>query len=192
MSAEATQEQGRRSVSHTKRWLEATTYVELPFNVYQNEPLCQVELLSGSTKRFDLYGFMLGENSREVYVENKDYSSSNNLYAQYLEFLAHAYSATARTIKATSDRKAEFMWVTTHPFQVTQWTQLSSHQEVLKALQQHPEVLGEDDEPDEELARTVADRIWVLVLNKRQLEISLTTEEVGKVLPVLARKESTL
>lgn len=190
MPAEATQEKGRRGVARTKRWLEATTYVELLFNAYEDEALCEIETLSGS-KRFDMFGYLLGKNRRPVYVENKDYSSESNLYAQFLEFLAVSYSATAKRIQSTTDQKAEFMWVTTHPFKPARWTKLATPEEVLIALEKHPELLG-GAAIDHDLVRTVAARIWVLVLHDRQIEISLTHTEVLKIMPKLKRKEPTL
>lgn len=190
MAAEATQEKGRRGVATTKRWLEATTYVELPFNAYEDEAMCELETLAG-TKRFDMHGYLLFKKRRPVYVENKDYSSEADLYKQYLEFLAIAYSATAKRIQATSDQNAEFMWVTTHPFKAARWKKLATSEEVQIALKAHPEVLN-GAAVDDELVRTVASRIWVLVLNERQIEISLTHKEVMKVMGKLKRKEPTL
>jgi hypothetical protein len=190
MSAEATQEIGRRGVAHTKRWLEATTHVELRFNAYQDEALCELELLSG-TKIFDMFGFMLGPNRRPVYVENKDDTNYSRLYTAYQEFLANAYSATARRIQSTKDQKAEFMFVSTQPFNQSGWTTLATPDEIHKALKKHPEVLGEAT-VDDELVRLVAQRIWVLVMHQRQVEISLTHEEVMLVMPILKRKEPTL
>ena len=190
MSAEATQEKGRRAVAHTKRWLEATTYVELQFNAYEHDSMCELELLSG-TKTFDMFGFMLGANRRPVYVENKDDTNISRLYMAYQEFLANAYSATARRIQTTKDQKTEFMWVSTHPFNQDGWGKLTTPDELKTALAKNPDVLG-GAAIDDDLVRTVAQRIWVLVMNERQLEISLTHEEVLLVMPTLKRKEPTL
>lgn len=190
MSAEGTQEKGRRGVARTKRWLESTTYVELLFNAYEDEAMCQLELLAG-VKTFDMFGFILGDNRRPVYVENKDDTNVSRLYADYLEFLANAYSSTARRIQTTKDQNAEFMWVSTHPFSQNRWGRLATPEEIHTALEKHPKVLGSAT-VDQELVRTVAQRIWVLVMNHRQIEISLTQEEVLKVMPTLKRKKSTL
>lgn len=190
MSAEATQEKGRKGVARTKRWLEATTYLELLFNAYEDEAMCIVELLDG-TKRFDMYGFFLGENRREVFVENKDYSSDSGLYTQFQEFLAVAYSATAKRMQTKPDRKTEFIWVTTHPFKPSRWSMLESPDEMRDALTAHPEVLG-GAAVDDDLLRLAASRIWVFVLNPRQIDISLTHAELGLVMPYLKRKEPTL
>ncbi|MEV7768555.1 hypothetical protein [Microbacterium sp. NPDC086615] len=190
MSAEATQEKGRRGVAHTKRWLEATTYVELQFNAYEDEGMCELELLSG-TKTFDMFGFMLGPNRRPIYVENKDDTNTSRLYSDFQAFLANAYSATAKRIQTTKDQKAEFMWVSTHPFNQGGWGKLATPAEVKTALNKYPGVLG-GVAIDEDLVRLVAQRIWVLVMNQRQLEISLTHDEVLLVMPTLKRKEPTL
>lgn len=190
MSAEATQEKGRRGVAHTKRWLEATTFVELLFNAYEDDGMCELELLSG-TKVFDMYGYMLGPDRRPVYVENKDDTNVSRLYSAYQEFLANAYSATARRIQVAKDQKAEFMWVSTHPFNQGGWGKLATSEEVKAALGKHPGVLG-GVAIDDELLRTVASRIWVLVMNQRQLEISLTHDEVQLVMGPLKRKVPTL
>ena len=190
MSAEATQEKGRRGVAHTKRWLEATTYVELQFNAYQDEALCELELLSG-TKIFDMFGYMLGGDRRPVYVENKDDTNYSRLHSAYQEFLANAYSATAYRMKVTKDQRAEFMWVSTQPFNQGGWSDLATPEAIRSALNKHPDVLG-GEAIDDDLVRLVAQRIWVLVMNERQIDISLTHEEVMAVMPILKRKKSTL
>jgi len=190
MSAEATQEKGRRGVAHTKRWLEATTHVELQFNAYEDEGMCELELLAG-TKTFDMFGFMLGPNRRPVYVENKDDTNVSRLYSDYQAFLANAYSATAKRIQTTKDQKSEFMWVSTHPFNQAGWAKLATADEIKTALTKYSAVLG--GEPiDEDMVRLVAQRIWVLVMNHRQLDISLTHDEVMLVMPYLKRKAPTL
>ncbi|WP_204568800.1 hypothetical protein [Clavibacter zhangzhiyongii] len=190
MPAEATQEQGRIGVAQVQRWLEATTHLELPWNVYETPEMCEVQHFGGA-KFFDMSGQFLGKNKRLVYVENKNYTSDGGQYGQFQEFLAIAYSSTAKHIQNGLDRKAEFLWVTSHPFSLTRWSKLATHTEVRKALNDHPSFLG--DEPiDDDLLRTVADRIWVLVMNQRQVDISLTQEELWQVLPILKRKASTL
>lgn len=178
-------------VAQVQRWLEATTYLELPWNAYETPQMCQVQHLSGS-KLFDLAGWFLGENRREVYIENKSHTTSGgNQYADFQEFLAIAYSSTAKQLQSGLDRKTEFIWVTSHPFNLSRWAKLATYSELHKALKDKPAFLG-TEAIDEDLARTVANRIWVLVMNHRQIEISLTQEEVWRVIPILKRKVSTL
>jgi hypothetical protein len=42
-----------------KRWLESTTYLELPFNAYEHTAVCTEVRLDGEKKVFDLSGFFL-------------------------------------------------------------------------------------------------------------------------------------
>jgi hypothetical protein len=192
MPAEATQEQGRKGVETIKRWLEATTFIELQWNVYENWQYCSLVLLDGSVKRWDLAGAFLSKPRQKTYVENKDYGSAGDQANQFQEFLANCYSATARAIKDIGDIEAEFIWVTTHPFgPMSQWSQLATRESVLAALDKHPSVLG-DEAVDIDLAAVVAERIWVLVFNKKQEKLSLEREELDKVLAALKRKDSTL
>lgn len=191
MPAEQTQEQGRKGVALVQRWLESTTFLELNWNVYDNSPMCEVEHLGGY-KYFDLAGSFLGTDRREVYVENKNYSSDSGQYPHFQEFLAIAYSATAKVLQAgRQDRRTEFIWVTTHPFSLNRWANLASEEEVIRALEAKPEFLG-TTEIDPQIVRIVSDRIWVLVMNEKQIDLSLTQEEVWQVLALLKRKEATL
>jgi hypothetical protein len=191
MPAEQTQEQGRKGVALVQRWLESTTFLELNWNVYDNPEMCEVEHLGGA-KYFDLAGSFLGADRREVFVENKNYSSDGGQYGHFQEFLAIAYSATAKIQAAgRSDRKREFMWVTTHPFSLGRWANLASEAEVKLALAAKPEFLN-GAEIDESVVRLIATRIWVLVMHEKQIDISLTQEEVWDVLALLKRKGNTL
>lgn len=153
--------------------------------------MCTVPLLDGK-KVFDLAGQFLGSQSRPVVVENKSYSSDGGQYTQYQEFLATAYSATARALRDVGDTGHEFIWVTSHPFKLPKWSVLDSPQEVHEALAAFPKCLGEGHVVDSELVRTVASRVWVLVMNSKQESISLTAKELQQVFTVLPRKESTL
>ncbi|TFC94397.1 hypothetical protein E3T28_15215 [Cryobacterium sinapicolor] len=191
MPAEQTQEQGRKGVALVQRWLESTTFLELNWNVYDNSAMCEVEHLGG-VKYFDLAGSFLGANRREVFVENKNYSSDSGQYPHFQEFLAIAYSATAKVKNAgRMDRATEFIWVTTHPFSIKRWASLASEAEIRLALVARPEFLG-DTEVDEDIVRVVAGRIWVLVMHEKQIDLSLTQQEVWQVLALLKRKEATL
>ena len=191
MPAEQTQEQGRSGVALAQRWLESTTFLELNWNVYDNSAMCEVEHLGG-VKYFDLAGSFLGDNRREVFVENKNYSSDSGLYQHFQEFLAIAYSATAKVKMAgRMDRKTEFIWVTTHPFSLRRWATLASEEEVRLALAARPEFL-DGNAVDDDIVRTISARIWVLVMHEKQIDLSLTQEEVWQVLALLKRKEATL
>lgn len=196
MPAEAVQEQGRRGVQTVKRWLEATTFIELQWNVYENTRYCSLQLLDGSIKRWDLAGSFLTGDRQMIYVENKDYSSAGDQARQFQEFLVNCYSATAYGVQTWGEEHAEFVWVTTHPFgPMAQWSKLATRDSIVAAVEA---ALAEDDgllggaPVDRDLADVVASRTWVLVFNKKQTELSLDRRELDIVLAALKRKESTL
>ncbi|TCK63136.1 hypothetical protein [Curtobacterium sp. PhB136] len=196
MPAEAVQEQGRRGVQMVKRWLEATTFIELQWNVYENTRYCTIPLLNGSRKRWDLAGYFLTGDRQAVFVENKDYSSAGDQPNQFREFLVNCYSATARGIRDVGEENAEFLWVTTHPFgSMTQWSKLATRETVVSALEAALEEDGDflGGAPiDPDLAAVVAERTWVLVFNRKQARLSLERHELDLALAALKRKESTL
>jgi hypothetical protein len=107
---------------------------------------------------------------------------------EYWAFLANAYSITAQDLKDGEDARREFMWITRHPFNSTDWATLTSAERIKKALEDHhPEALnGETINVD--LLASVSDRLWLLVLHKRQERLMLTAEELSRVESMLNRK----
>lgn len=187
-AAESVQKDGMDGVDLAKRWLESTTWVELPFDAYNNGPVCSLRRLDGKVKRYDLFGYIHTEPPTLVYVEVKNYDSVGGKQgAEYWEFLANAYSIAAQDIKDGEDARREFMWITRHPFQQTQWATLTAPERIKTALGQHPEVLNGDPINADMLA-TVSARLWLLVLHKRQEELMLTAEELSLVESKLNRK----
>lgn len=189
MPREATQEAGRDAAMMTRRWLESTTYLELPWNAYKHENMCLVKCLDGSVKGFDLAGFFL-DDKMPVVVENKGVNSSGDQYQEYRRFLAIAYSSTVRSTQDSGiDPQRTFMWVTRHPFGYSKdWVSLESHESVAEALGEHPELLA-GVSIDEETTRLVAARVWLLVWNGKQERILLTSDEITRVHAFLKRKE---
>lgn len=187
MVAEATQFEGLEGTLAVKRWLESTTFMELPFNAYEDEGQCTLVRLDGHAKRYDLSGYFLGESRRPIVVESKSYSTVGHQAGAYTEYLANAYSTTAHDIATVGDLRREYFWVTSHPFSQTKWPLLTSSDEMRDALKIHPEVLNGAD-ADEDLLRDVASRLWLLVRHKRQEDITLTRDELQHVFTVLKRK----
>jgi hypothetical protein len=187
MVAESTHLQGMEGAYAVKRWLESTTYLELPFNAYEDEAQCALARLDGEIKRYDLSGYFLGDNRRPVVVESKSYTTVGHQAEEHKEHLANAYSTTAWDIKTVGDTKREYIWVTTHPFAQNKWPRLMSHQEINAALELHPKVLN-GEKIDEELVRVVASRLWLLVMHERQEQLALTRDELQHVFTVLKRK----
>lgn len=191
MVAESLQRDGELGLRFTKQWLESTTWIELPFDVYSNAPICTKRRLDGQVKRYDAFGAIHTSPPTPVLLENKAYNSAGGKQGQeFWEFLANAYSVTAQEIKDGADARYEFMWVTTHPFDQTSWNELTTAKRVKEALEKHPEALGNDGshDIDPDLLSTVADRIWLLVLRDKQESLMLHASELAQVEGLLNRK----
>ncbi|MBG6057797.1 hypothetical protein RCH16_000995 [Cryobacterium sp. MP_M5] len=186
---EGAHEKGRKGVFDSKRWLESTTHIELGFDSYYYTALCTLERLDGEIKTYDLFGKILST-KEPLYVEVKDYGGPGGKQPdEFWEFLANAYSVSAKMeAKGIGDPKANFMWVTTHPFEQTKWVELATRERLKTAVtEKHPEVLNGLD-IDEDLLTRVAGRLWVLVVNARQHQLNLTQVELDKVHSVLGRR----
>ncbi|WP_417233631.1 hypothetical protein [Arthrobacter sp.] len=187
-AAEPVQQKGIDGVALAKRGLESTTWIELPFNAYRNDHICRAPLLTGSTKLFDLFGYIFGDANVPLYVEAKNYDGNpSKLDAYYVEFLAHAYSSTALAQKSSIIDRAEFMFVTTHPFGLGKWVDNLRPSRIREALIAHPEVLGEAAVEDNLLQQT-SERVHLLILNERQTRFMLTPAELMQIEQVLGRK----
>lgn len=186
------QELGREGAATLKRWLEATTYMELPFDAYNNKIDCMIRTKGEKQKQLDLVGYMLTGKKAPVFVECKRYTSARRQYAEFVTFLAIAYGHTAQELADyNTTRESHYYWVTFHPFNLDNWVNLETYEHMKKALETHPEYLGEDD-LDETLAHEVASRVTVLVFNPKQEALSLTRGELEQIRPVLLRKVKTL
>jgi hypothetical protein len=189
---EDVQELGRRGVAAVKRWLEATTYLELPFDAYNHAVDCLIAHSAG-VKQFDLDGYYLTDDKDPITVECKAYTTTGAQYREFRLFLAIAYSSTweERSKFAGKYRKRHFLWVTKHPFSLGKWPVLESHDEMRDALILHPEYLA-GEEMDENLLRDVSSRIMVLVYSDKQSALSLTPDELRRVRTQLDRKAREL
>lgn len=188
MSAEETQEIGRKGVATLKRWLEATTYITLPFDAYGHRIDCTVHTLDGQ-KIFDLAGHMLGDEKKDpIRIECKKYSSAGIQGKEFKKFLSIAYSnALYEKREYGKYRETHFYWVTFHPFSLAQWSKLETFGYMKSALQAHPSYLG-DVGLDEQLAIDVVGRVTVLVFNPKQEKLSLTNEELNQIRPLISRQ----
>ena len=189
-AAEPIQLLGLKGVVEIKRWLEATTWLDLPANSYENEVQCTVQTCGGP-KLFDLNGRFRGSggNCRDVVVECKKYSVVGVQAGEFKRFLAIAYSHTVWYMNTCSqDPGLIFFWVTSHPFSQTKWSQLRSAQYLKESvLDSNNSDLLPPGGIDEDLIRQVAERIWVLVVSDQQHKLSLTKRELGKFLTKVDR-----
>jgi hypothetical protein len=188
-AAETVQQKGIDGVDLAKRWLESTTWIELPFDAYHNGPICTLTRLDGQTKTFDLFGMIHTSPNTPLYIESKGYDSVGGKQAkEFWEFLANAYSITANDFRNGADARREFWWITRMPFSSTDWSALTTADRIKTALESHhPEVLAAEA-INVDLLATVADRVEVFVVNSRQEDFMLTPEELGLIEGMLNRK----
>ncbi|WP_432561482.1 hypothetical protein [Kineococcus sp. SYSU DK003] len=187
MAKETAQERGRRGAKTAQRWLEATTFLELPLNSYKNERQCTVTCLDGTEKTFDLTGYFYDEDHTPVSVEVKNVTGDDHLREQFEEFLTVAYSSTAK-----HDEGRNFMWVSWHPFgPMSRWAHLTSMSEIQNAIKNNDSLLN-GNSIDLDVLRKVSERTWVLTFNDRQEQLSLDADELAHVQALLKRKKSTL
>lgn len=188
-AAESVQQDGIDGVALAKRWLESTTWIELPFDAYNNAPVCTVRRLDGKVKRFDLFGSIHTVPPTPLYVEVKNYDTAGGKQgAEYWEFLANAYSVTAQDLKDGEDARREFMWITRHPFNQTDWATLTKADRVKQALEDHhPEALN-GEQINVDLLAVVTERLWLLVVHLRQEGLMLTAQELSIIEGQLNRK----
>jgi hypothetical protein len=187
MVAEGAHVDGLVGVKKAQQFLESTTFIQLPWNVYENMNQTTFIRLDKKPKRFDLAGHFLGPRRRPLAVENKAYTTVGSQPEDYTEYLANAYSITARDCEDGVDTEREYMWLTTHPFSQGKWLRLRTLDEIVAALKKHPEALG-GGEPDNELLNMVASRLWVVLMHDRNHELVLERKELYKIHEVLERK----
>jgi hypothetical protein len=194
VDAEWTQELGREGVATIKRWLEATTFIELPFDAYHQKKEITV-LHTGGKKKLDLGGHYLTGRKFPVLVECKRYSTPGRQHREFRRLLAIAYGSIQREREIYEDPKHDsfthYIWVTFNPFAQENWQDLETRDQLVKGLEENADVHDGSD-VDEDLARTVAERFTVLVFNKKQEELSLNREELMLVRTVIDRKADTL
>jgi hypothetical protein len=187
MAAETSHVAGQRGVQKVKQWLESTTHVALPWSVYDHPAMTTLPRLDGAKKVYDLSGYFLGANRRPIFIESKHHFTEGGQGVAYPEYLANAYSTTSKSLLDGVDTGREYMWVTWHPFLQSRWSKLTATEEIHVALRRYPEVLN-GSSIEEELVRKVASRLWLVVLSKRQEELSLTREELRKTQQVIDRE----
>lgn len=167
---------GADGVQKAKRWLESTTRLDAnwiyPEEASRNKLAYQWH--DGSTFIFDMGGvFRGGDLANKTFVaEVKNYNAAGSQGTMYVEYLARCYRAREVSPGLTE----QFMWITWHPFSVTNWSKLTTAAEVRSAVLQHSvRALGvplEEAESvvDDTICAQIADSLWLLVLsNKHEL-----------------------
>ena len=178
MVGEVAHEAGREGVQRAKRWLERTGRVDVYWTAYEHPSMLAVTRPGGNDRSFDLGGVIRGGDldSHQLFAEVKNYRSAGNQPEQYGDYLANAYCKMLEG----RERLYQFMWITWHPFNLKKWVTLCETPEVREQVsKRQPEWLGSDTSVDEELCDLVADRLWLIVLSKKQEQLCMSNEMLG-------------
>lgn len=193
-AAEGRQHDGIEGVRAAKRLLESTTWIELGFDVYRNQAACSLELLSGTVKAYDLFGQFLDDHPRPVYVEVKNYTTQSGLKDHYEEFVINSYSAMALRHSKGDDSPVHFMFVTKHPFAITNWSTLTSNSTISHILHKHQDDTKAEKQQleghsiDDDIISQLHEHLWLIVWHDKQEKLALTPAELAAIEPTLKRK----
>ena len=132
MPGESLHEVGRDGAIRAKRWLEATTRVDVPWVNPDHVAKLSFPWIGKGTFSFDLGGTLRGGDvhGQEFFAEVKRYTNASDQGSLYREYLAKCYCA----YQCSPARCDHFMWITWHPFSVTRWTRLCTAKEVEDAV----------------------------------------------------------
>lgn len=187
VGAEEVHKIGEQGAKRIRTWLDATYRFKVQQSIYDLDPngmpypKMRVPQLSrdGAFERFDLWGQVLDENGRPgntLYVECKQYSEAGNQGVLYDEYLAVCYSAFVKQSSLLgAPWDVEFMWATTHPFAVTNYSHLTTARQIETACERHAERLGDHDF-DAATAAQLAPRLWLAIVNGRVEEMIMGRE----------------
>jgi len=188
--AEEAQEQGRQGVMDVKRWLEATMRFDVRYTVYDQADRVTLPLLNGKPKRYDAVAQHYRDDpprtpsGRDVYVEVKTLgspSSAKKQTSQFREFAATAYSAMAQAwVLLGRDPDFDFMFATTHPWEVDRHLELTTAAYVEEACAHHAPLLGQTAY-DVALGATLASHLWIWIIPGRQDEMTMGPAHIGHV-----------
>ncbi|KQQ43090.1 hypothetical protein ASF50_03595 [Nocardioides sp. Leaf307] len=83
----------------------------------------------------------------------------------------------------------DFVWVTSNPFVTDGWSDLCSEDAITDAITDQANAdLVTGHELDPKLVREVQAGIWLLVFDEKQMDVTLTPEELKNVMTVLERE----
>lgn len=174
---------GRDGALRAKRWLEATTRVDAPWVNPDRADKLTHSWADGSPFSFDLGGILRGGkfHGQEFVAEVKNYTTAGDQGQLYPEYLAKCYCAFTQA----ASRLDHFIWLTWHPFSVTGWGSLCDSTTVQDAvISYRVKSLGEADQTranrllDLDICRSVADRLWLIVLSRKQEELVIEDEDL--------------
>lgn len=195
IGAEEAHKIGEVGAKRMRRWLDYTYRFRVDQTIYDldllGKPYPKLRLpqltktdddgepVGRTFERFDLIGTILdesGTSGRTLYVECKEYSQAGDQGTAYDEYLAVCYSGFVKLsslVAAPAD--VEFMWATTHPFALGNYSKLTTAAHIKTACEAHGGRLG-DEVFDMSIAEQLAERLWLAIVNPRVEEMFMGVE----------------
>ncbi len=198
MFAEEAHEAGADGVRKAKRWLDATTRAEVRWIFPEDAARDKLTFnwIDDSKFVFDLGGIFSANGpvaNKTFMAEVKNYTSAGSQGTMYSEYLARCYRARV----VNPGYADHFMWITWHPFSVTNWSKLTTAAEVKAAVLQHrAKALGIADEQSAEAAieqavcESIAESLWLLVLSDKHELLMLSPDDRAAVIAAQIKKAS--
>ena len=180
-------QQGADGMRRAKRWLDSTTRIESSWTNEDQVTASRLEFpwpYGGQPFSFDVGGILSGgEFEKNFFVcESKKYTSASDQGSHYDDWVAKCY-VTRRDHSRLAD---QFMWITWHPFRVTDWNKLVTPDTVIDSLllpRNSKRVFDTEDRSATEdminrpLVDDVASRLWIIVLSDKQEKLVISTED---------------
>jgi hypothetical protein len=188
VAGEVMHDRGADGARRAKAWLEATTRVNVHWVTPDQVavPKLTFTWANGAPFSFDLGGTLMdGHLHGQMFLaECKHYQRPHDQGSKYVEYLAKCYRAR----QCSPERCDNFMWITWAPFSVEKWNVLLDHTEVKKAVLRHyVKALGVEDirqaatALDVALCADVADRLWLIVLSRKQEALVVSPEHRAEI-----------
>lgn len=195
-AGEDSQDQGRDGLHEAKRWLEMSTRVS---QSWTHSDGAFAELLGfswphgGGTFTFDLGGVFRGDSleGQSFVAEVKKYRKENDLSTHFRDFLAKCYVA----LITAPNRCDNFLWISWAPFQAQKWDEHTSIDRIKAALLHNvncERLFGTADtnvassQMDASALFAVSQRIWLLTLADKQVDLVLTKDHYLEVVKLVA------
>lgn len=192
-------QKGADGARRAKKWLDATTRVQASWTNEDEVHASRLEFNwpsgQGQPFSFDVGGILSGEEFEGHFfvAECKNYKDDSDQGKHFDDFVAKCY-LTRRDNSRVADH---FMWITWAPFRVTSWKNLCSVDAIVKGLKIDRNLeralgVGDVTEADSkinlDLAREVADRMWLLVLSEKQEKLVITPDHRALIVADQVRK----
>jgi len=177
IEGEASQAKGADGARRAKRWLESTTRADARW--INPDPAAKPKLTfawpeGGQNFSFDVGGILkYGDfDGQMFFAESKNYDTPKDLGDHYYKYLAQCYVA----FQLQPQFCDHFMWIAWSPHLVTRWDELMTPEIIAEAVVKHRGRIFPGKTTVAEATALinqgqcveVANRLWLIVLSKRQ------------------------